>query len=144
MDEVQKAPDGVIMGRPTLMAIYNTKLDPAGVLDSLRGTGYPLQDVSVYYRVRGSDQVLDATTGEVAAGQSLAQTEITPKMLENLDTIVLMHPDTAHSQSLQQTLKSLGNADIKYEGGTVSEGHLDPGVDPNAATNTNTNTNQAC
>ena len=136
MDEVKQAPDGVIVGRPTLMAIYDSKLDAKGVLDTLRGTGYPLQDVSVYYRVKGTDQVLDATTGEVAAGQSLAQTEITPKMLENLDTIVLMHPDKAHAQSMQQTLKSLGNADIKYEGGSVSEGQLDPGVEPNASTGT--------
>ncbi len=137
MDEVRKAPDGVIVGRPTLMAIYDSKLDAKGVLDSLRGTGYPLQDVSVYYRLKGGDQVLDAITGEVAAGQSLAQTEITPKMLENLDTIVLMHPDKAHAQTLQQTLMSLGNADIKYEGGSKSEGHLDPGLDPNVVTNTN-------
>ena len=132
MDEVRKAPDGVIVGRPTLMAIYNARLDAKGVLESLRNTGYPLQDVSVYYRPKGSDQLLDATTGEVAAGQSLAQTEITAKMLENLETIVLMHPDKAHAQSIQQTLMSLGNADIKYEGSSKSEGHLDPGLDPNA------------
>ena len=137
MDEVKKAPDGVIVGRPTLMAIFDAKLDAKGVLDSLRGTGYPLQDVSVYYRPKGGDQVLDAISGEVAAGQSLAQTEITPKMLENLDTIVLMHPDQAHAQSLQQTLMSLGNANIIYEEGSKSEGHLDPGLDPNAVTNTN-------
>jgi len=126
MDEVKKAPDGVIVGRPTLMAIYDSKLDAKGVLDTLGRAGYPLEDVSVYYRPKGGDQVLDAITGEVAAGQSLAQTEITPKMLENLDTIVLMHPDKDNAQSLQQTLKSLGNADIKYEGGSVSEGHKDP------------------
>jgi hypothetical protein len=126
MDEVKQAPDGMIVGRPTLMAIYDSKLEAKGLLDRLRGVGYPLEDVSVYYRVKGSDQVLDATTGEVAAGQSLAQTEITPKMLESLDTIVLLHPDEANAQSLQQMLKSLGNADIKYEGGSISEGHQDP------------------
>lgn len=137
MDEVKKAPDGVIVGRPTLMAIYDSKLDAKVVFDSLGRAGYPLEDISVYYRPKGGDQVLDAITGEVAAGQSLAQTEITPKMLENLDTIVLMHPDKAHAESVRQTLMSLGNADIKYERGSVSEGHLDPGLDPGTTTNTN-------
>ena len=108
------------------MAIYDTKLDAMGVLNSLGGAGYPLEDVSVYYRIKGSDQVLDAATGEVASGQSLAQTEITPKMLENLDTIVLMHPSKAAAQSVQQTLMSLGNANIKYEESSVLEGQKDP------------------
>ena len=132
MDEVIAAPDGVIVGRPTLLAIFDSKIDAKGVLDSLRGTGYPLEDVSVYYRPKGGDQVLDAMTGQVAAGQSLAQTEVTPKMLENPDTLVLIHPKRSQAQAIQQALMTLGNADIKYEGGSVSEGHLDPNVDPNA------------
>ncbi|HUP27544.1 MAG TPA: hypothetical protein VM409_03840 [Chloroflexia bacterium] len=133
MEQVKQAPDGVIVGRSTMLAIYDSKLDVNSVFESFKGAGYPLEDVSVYYRLKGGDQVIDAATGQVAAGQSLAQTELTPKMLENMDTLVLLHPDTSQAQAVQRILGSLGTADIKYESDSVAEGQLDPDIDAKVA-----------
>ena len=42
------------------MVTYATRLDSQAIRDAIGGTGYPLDDVSVYYRVAGTDQVIDA------------------------------------------------------------------------------------
>lgn len=106
--------DGFIVGKPTLLATYAGKLDPQAILDKLAGLGYPLNDVSVYYRVAGTDQVLDAVTGQVAAGQALSAEELRGRALERLDTLVLLHPGAEQFAAVQDALKSLGEADIKY------------------------------
>jgi hypothetical protein len=127
MDQFEhKAPadarEGEIIGKPTLMAIYAGRQDANRILDGLKSTGYPLDDVSVYYRPDGTDQVIDAITGEVAAGQSLNQKEVKDKQLQNVQTVVLLHPEQSQLQSVQQVLSSIGTADIKYSGITDAEG----------------------
>jgi hypothetical protein len=127
MDQIEhKAPaearEGEIIGKPTLMAIYTGRQDANRILDGLKSTGYPLDDVSVYYRPDGTDQVIDAVTGEVAAGQSLNEKDLKNKQLQNVQTVVLMHPEQNQYQSVRQVLASIGTADIKYSGITDVEG----------------------
>jgi hypothetical protein len=120
--------DGRIVGKPTLLVTYSSKLDPQAILAAIGGVGYPLDDVSVYYRVEGTDQVIDATTGQVAAGQALSAEELRGKALEKLDTLVLLHPDGAQFVAIQDALKPLGEADIKYAEQSVVGGNSDGGV----------------
>lgn len=112
------ATEGLIVGLPTLMTIYDTKLDAERVLDKLRAVSYPLTDVSVYYKPRGTDQVIDAITGQVAAGQALTEAEVTPKMLENLQTIVLIHPPDDRLKAVHDALSALGPARFLHESDT--------------------------
>lgn len=113
-----------MVGKPTLMAIYPQRFDVAAILDSLGRVGYPLNDVSVYYRVKGTDQVVDATTGQVAAGQSINQEEVTPEVLNSAETVVLLHPGTASVPSVTGALNAVGEPTILYEGETDVEGQL--------------------
>jgi hypothetical protein len=117
--------DGRIIGKPTLLVTYASKLDPQAILDAIGGLGYPLSDVSVYYRVSGTDQVLDAITGQVAAGQALSPEELRGRALENLETLVLLHPDAEQFVALQSALKPLGEADMKYAAQDVAGGDTD-------------------
>ena len=117
--------EGERVGRPTLLATYDGRLDAEQILGSLRTLGYPLEDVSVYYRPDGTDQVIDATTGQVAAGQSLTDEEIERKRLEKFHTLVLMHPDGQQFPSVQEALLAIAPADIKYAGETHAESHLE-------------------
>lgn len=110
------------MGLPTLLAIYEGKLDATLIMGALRSTGYPPEDVRIYHRIKGTDQVLDAFTGHVAAGQSLTEEEIQKKHLEQVDTLVLMHPDAAQFPIVKSALTRVGNPQIMYEGGTEAEG----------------------
>jgi hypothetical protein len=112
------ATEGLMIGLPTLMAIYNTKLDADSVLDRLRSVSYPLADVSVYHKPRGIDQVIDATTGQVAAGQALTEAEVTPKMLESLQTVVLLHPPDDQLKAVHGALSALGPANFLHESDT--------------------------
>jgi hypothetical protein len=111
---------GRIIGKPTLLVTYESKLDPEAVLGAIGGLGYPLSDVSVYYRVVGTDQVLDATTGQAAAGQALAAEVSRGKTLDKLETLVLLHPNAEQFVALQGALRTLGNADIKYAEQSIS------------------------
>ena len=72
--------EGRIIGRPTMLVTYGTKLDVKAVLEAVGGVGYPLDDVSVYYRVAGTDQVIDAATGQVATGQALSPKSCAAKL----------------------------------------------------------------
>lgn len=117
------ATQGKILGRPTLLVTYTTKLDAQAVLGVIGGTGYPLDDVDVYYRVAGTDQVIDATTGQVALGQALSADELAAKALETLETLVLLHPDGEQFGVIQSALKQFGAADIKYSEETIAGGH---------------------
>jgi hypothetical protein len=111
-------------GKPTLMAIYPQPCDVAAILDSIGRVGYPLNDVSVYYRVKGTDHVVDAMTGQVAAGQSINQEEVTPEVLRNAETVVLLHPGTEVLSAVTAALASLGQPNVLYEGETDVEGRL--------------------
>ncbi len=113
-----------MMGKPTLMAIYPQRYDAAAILDSIGRVGYPLDDVSVYYRVKGTDHVVDATTGQVAAGQSINQEEVTQEVLNNAETVVLLHPGMEVLPAVTGALASLGEPSILYEGETDVEGRL--------------------
>src|SRR5438128_118093 len=117
--------EGRITGRPTLMVTYTSKLDPQTIRAAIGGTGYPLDDVSVYYRVAGTDQVIDAVTGQVAAGQALSADELRGRALEKLETLVLLHPSAEQFVALQGALRPLGEADIKYAEQSVVGGHTD-------------------
>lgn len=119
------ATEGRIMGRPTLLVTYRGKLDAQAVMDAIGGAGYPLDDVSVYYRVAGTDQVIDATTGQVAAGQSLSAEESAGKAPDKLDTLVLLHPDGVQFAAVQGALAQFGDADVKYAEATIAAGYTD-------------------
>ncbi|HET6261994.1 MAG TPA: hypothetical protein VFG99_07110 [Chloroflexia bacterium] len=111
-------------GKPTLMAIYPRRYEVAAILDSIGRVGYPLHDVSVYYRVKGTDHVVDATTGQVAAGQSINQEEVTPEVLNNAETVVLLHPGADVLSAVTEALIAVGEPNILYEGETDVEGRL--------------------
>ncbi len=110
--------EGLIAGLPTLMAVYGAKLDAESVLEGLRASGYPSAGVSVYHRLMGTDQVIDAATGQVAAGQALTEEEITNKMLERLETVVLLHPPDGQLKLAHDALAALGPADFLHESDT--------------------------
>lgn len=114
--------DARMVGLPTLMAIYAQRQEAAAILDSLGKVGYPLSDVSVYYRVKGTDQVLDAVTGQVAAGQSISNTDLSPQVLADVETVVLMHPSAEMSQPVLGALSLLGEPVILYEGESDVQG----------------------
>jgi hypothetical protein len=111
--------EGHITGLPTLMAVYGARLDAESVMERLRSASYPLTDVSVYHRPKGTDQVIDATTGQVASGQALTDADITPKMLETLETVVLLHPPDDKLQAVQDALSALGPVDFLHESATL-------------------------
>jgi hypothetical protein len=112
------ATQSLMVGLPTLMAVYDAKLDADSVLNGLRAVSYPLADVSVYHKPKGIDQVIDATTGQVAAGQALTEAEVTPKMLENLQTVVLLHPPDDQLKAVHGALSALGSANFLHESDT--------------------------
>lgn len=114
--------DARMVGKPTLMAIYPEKHEAGAILDGLGKVGYPLNDVSVYYRLKGTDQVLDATTGQVAAGQSINSSDLTPQALAGVETVVLLHPSAETSQAVVGALNMAGQPVILYEGESDVQG----------------------
>jgi hypothetical protein len=52
--------------------------------------------------------VIDATTGQVAPGQALTEGEISNKMLQHLETVVLLHPSDEQLQQMKAVLSELG------------------------------------
>src|SRR5438094_9401440 len=86
------AEQGEIVGKPTMLAKFEGLLSVEQVLDCLRRVEYPLEDVSVLFRIEGSDQVVDLTTGHVAAGQSLTDGELNAQKSERGQTLVLLAP----------------------------------------------------
>jgi hypothetical protein len=111
---------GKIIGKPTLLVTFTDKLDAGRILDAVGGLNYPLKDVSVYYRVSGTDQVIDAVTGQVAAGQALSDEDTEGLDLNKVETLVLMHPDGEQFVAVQGVLKQFGEADYKYAERTVA------------------------
>jgi hypothetical protein len=111
---------GKIVGKPTLLVTFASKLAAKPILDAVGALDYPLEDVSVYYRVAGTDQVIDATTGQVAAGQALSEEDAKGLDLNALETLVLMHPNGEQFVAVQGALAQFGEADYKYAERTVS------------------------
>ena len=111
---------GKIVGKPTLMVKFGNRLDANRILEAIRTLNYPLEDVSVYYRVTGTDQVIDALTGMVAAGQALSDEDARGLDLNTVETIVLMHPNGEQFVATQTALRQFGEADYLYAERTVA------------------------
>lgn len=113
-----EAPEGEIVGKPTLLAKYAGRVEVQPVLDALGATGYPIADVSVLFRIGGSDQVSDQVSGQVAAGQSVTEEELKKRAAQGGQTVVLMHPTQAQLQAVQAALSSVGQVEFEYSGET--------------------------
>lgn len=112
---------GEIMGKATLLVTFDSKLDSAAILSALGGIQYPLNDVRVYHRPSGTDQVIDALTGEVPAGEALSRGNA-GKVPAKYETLILLHPDAAQFASVKAALDTFGAADYKYSEPTLYEG----------------------
>jgi hypothetical protein len=108
-----------IVGRPTLMAIFDGHREAQSILEALRGTGHPLDDVSVLLRPAGTDAVEDLLTGERPAGQSGDARLLSDK---GSKTLVLLHPDNEQLEAVRAALTGLGAENIEYEPQTVYTG----------------------
>jgi hypothetical protein len=139
----EEADEGEIVGRPTLLAKFAGRVDEEQILGSLRQIGYPAEDVSVLFRVEGSDQVVDQFTGRVAAGQALTDEELAHHREGRGHTAVLMHPEPELVQAVKGALSALGEVEIEYSGEThafgrpggvdrVDEGEQQPSPDEQA------------
>jgi hypothetical protein len=110
-----------IRGLPTLMAIYGSKLEAGAPGQALRAAGYAPRDVLVYYRIKGTDQVVYADSGRIAPGQALDEAHITDKA-SDLETVVLMHPAEGDAERVKGALATLGPAQIMYEPSSLVSG----------------------
>jgi hypothetical protein len=115
--EPTEAPEGEIVGLPTMLAKFDGYYPADQVLQALGSIEYPLEDVSVLFRLQGTDQVLDLTTGDVAAGQSVTEEEIRSEKVKG-QTVVLAHPPSDRLESVRQALSQVGNVEIEYSGET--------------------------
>jgi hypothetical protein len=113
---------GHIVGKPTLLVTFRARLDGPMVVSALNGIGYPSADVRVYHRPEGTDQVIDALTGEVPAGEALTREDAGKQAERKLETLVLLHPDPAQFLAAQGALAQFGEADYKYSEETVYVG----------------------
>jgi len=124
--EGRPAEQGEIVGKPTMLAKFEGMLKVEQVLDCLRRIEYPLEDVSVLFRIEGSDQVVDLTTGHVAAGQSLTDEELNAQKAQRGQTLVLLHPNSQQAPGVRQALAEIGHPDthpeIEYAGETRAHG----------------------
>jgi len=121
----EAAPENEIVGRPTLLAKYAGRLDAQQILDALGQVGYPLNDVSVLFKLAGSDEVVDLVSGQIAAGQSLTEKELerfNQKHGQNGQTAVLLHPEQGQFAAVKQALEQIGQVDIEYAGETHAYG----------------------
>lgn len=108
-----------IVGRPTMMAIFDGRREAAGILDALGTTGHPLDDVSVLLRPAGTDAVEDLRTEERPAGQSGDARLLSTK---GSKTLVLLHPEAERLEAVRAALTGLGAENIEYEPETVYTG----------------------
>jgi hypothetical protein len=113
-----EAPEAEIVGKPTLLATYEGRLEAEHILNCLGRAGYPVEDVSVLFKVGGSDEVLDLRTGHPAAGQAINEEKLKPKLLTHGQTAVLLHPTPEQVDAVRQALSEVGTPDIKYSGET--------------------------
>jgi hypothetical protein len=103
-----------------MMAVYSAKLPHDTVLAALRTGGYAGPGVVVYYRVKGTDQVVYAYNGRIAPGQALDEAQLSPQT--QMETVVLMHPQDGQTEAITAALMSLGSAEVMYEGATLVAG----------------------
>ena len=100
--------------------------DAEKVLSCLRQVEYPLDDVSVLFRFAGTDQVMDLTTGHMAAGEALTDEELSARKSQGGQTLVLLHPTAAQAQAVRQALTEIGHPnfhpEIEYAGETRAHG----------------------
>jgi hypothetical protein len=108
-----------IVGRPTMMAIFDGHREAQGILDAVGATGHPLDDVSVLLRPAGTDAVEDLLTGERPAGQSGDARLLSDK---GSKTLVLLHPETDRLEAVRSALTGLGAENIEYEPETIYTG----------------------
>ena len=108
-----------IVGRPTMMAIFDGHREAQGIMDALGATGHPLDDVSVLLRPAGTDAVEDLLTGERPAGQS-GDARLLPD--KGSKTLVILHPEGDRLEAVRAALTGLGAENIEYEPETVYTG----------------------
>ncbi len=108
-----------IVGRPTLMATFDGHREAHSVLDALKPTGHPLDDVSVLLRPAGTDAVEDLLTGDRPAGQSGDARLLSDK---GSKTLVILHPEVGEVEAIRAALNGLGAENIEYEPETVYTG----------------------
>ena len=108
-----------IVGRPTMMAMFDGRHEARPILDALQQTGHPIDDVSVLFRPAGTDAVEDLVTGERPAGQSGDARVVSDK---GGKTLVLLHPDEGQVEAIRAALTRLGSENIEYEPRTVYTG----------------------
>jgi hypothetical protein len=108
-----------IVGRPTMMAIFDGHHEAQGILEALKATGHPVDDVSVLLRPAGTDAVEDLLTGERPAGQS-GDARLLPE--KGSKTLVLLHPADGMVETIRAALTGLGAENIEYEPETVYTG----------------------
>jgi hypothetical protein len=123
-EDPARAVEGEIVGRPTMLAKFTGKQDTQAVLDALGGMGYSLEDVSVLFRLAGSDQVIDQVTGHVAGGQALSEEEVARHKDWQGQTVVLLHPLPEQAHAIEAALSKLGKVEIEYSGETHAFGRL--------------------
>ncbi len=121
-EDPAKAVEGEIVGRPTMLAKFADKQDAQAVLDALQNAGCSLEDVSVLYKLKGSDQVVDQVSGHIAAGQSLTEEELAKRKEQPGQTVVLMHPLPEQAAAVEKALTQLGQVEIEYSGETHALG----------------------
>jgi hypothetical protein len=117
-----QAPEFEIVGKPTMLAKYQGRLEAEQILDSLGRIGFPLDDVSVLFMVEGSDQVIDLRTGHTAAGQAINDEDLKPQQWTKGQTAVLLHPDPGKAEAVRQALAAVGTPEIEYAGETHAFG----------------------
>src|SRR5947209_7015473 len=115
-EDPEQAPEGEIVGKPTMLAKFAGRQDAQKVLDALGAIGYPLNDVSVLFRLEGSDQVVDQETGHVAAGQSITEEELQKNKDVSGQTVVLLHPLPEQAHPVESALSQLGQVEFEYSG----------------------------
>ena len=79
---------GSIYGRSTLLVTFDVRVDAQALLAALGVLGYPVSDVRIYHRPVGTDQVIDAVTGEVPAGEALQLDKLKAKGDLQVQTLV--------------------------------------------------------
>jgi hypothetical protein len=118
MDQQQYSTTAIV-GRPTLMAMFDGRHEARPILDALQQAGHPLADASVLFRPAGTDAVEDLVTGERPGGQSGDARMAGDK---GGKTLVLLHPDEGQVEAIRAALTGLGAENIEYEPQTVYTG----------------------
>ena len=131
-----KAPEFEIIGKPTMLARFDGRIDAGQILDILGTIGYPVDDVSVLFRPHGGDEVIDLVTGEAPAGQAISEQDLKPKQWAKGQTDVLLHPQPEQVEAVRQALTKAGSTRIDYAAETHAYGRpggmerVDEGDDP--------------